>query len=226
MSVYIKIARVGNNKLYRVRRWGDPVLVEQAGLSVNVVGTTNFQAVGLYNKVTGWGGVTNCLYIPRTDIDRLIMLQVEDDYEDKRANWRAQKMNWLCKERGTIYFGTDDWMNALSIRWGTIAIGGNIVQIEAVEDIQVSTRGDTVKRWRKMGRLAGFRRTDWAKPLPILLERGLVHRCYCAYYPDDTFGDSPKGIIYSPFWSVLDWDFSGQAQPGALYIPMDWLEAV
>jgi hypothetical protein len=227
MSVYIRIAQV-KNKLYRVKRWGDPVLVKQAGLSVDIVGTTNFQAVGLYNKVTGWGGVTNFLNIPRRDIDRLIALQVEDNYEDKVADWRSQKMNWLCKTKGTIYFtgGAADWKTAQSIRWGTIAIGGNVVQIEGVEDMLIATRGETRKQWRPMARLAGFRKTDWARPLPELLEQGLAHRCYCSYFPNDTFGDSPKGIIYSPFWNPLDWLFIGPSkpQPKAFYLPMDWLE--
>lgn len=229
MSLFIRIAQV-KTKTYRVKRWGDPVLIEQAGLSVNLVGTSNFQAVGLYNKVTGWGGVTNFLNIPRVDINKLINLQVEDDYEEKQPDWRRQKMNWLCKTRGTIYFtgGAIGWDRAQSVRWGTIALGGNLVQKDGVEDMLISTRGDSVKRWRPMARLNGFRKTDWSKSLNELIESGLVHRCYCAYFPDDKFGDSPKGIIYSPFWSPLDWNFIGpsKSQPGAFYLPDDWLEAV
>jgi len=229
MTVYIRIAQV-KTKLYRVRRWGDPVLIEQAGLSVNIVGTSNFQAVGLYNRVTGWGGVTNFLNIPRKDITNLINMQVEDEYEDKTLAWRTQKMNWLCKSKGTIYFtgGAEGWSTAQSIRWGTIALGGNLVQVDATEDMLIATRGETQKKWRQMGRLAGFRKTDWSKSLKEQLESGLVHRCYCAYKPDDKFGDTPKGIIYSPFWSPLDWVFIGPSkpQPKAFYLPMDWLEEV
>ena len=206
---------------YRVRRWGDPVLVEEAGLSVSIVGTTNFQAVGLYNKVTGWGGVSNFLHIPASDFEELRMLQVEDDYQDKRDNWLAQKMNWLCKPEGTIYFTGDD----LRFRWGTIALGNNYVTVDGFEDMLISTRGETSKRVRKMARLRSFRKTDWYKSLTYLFNMGLVHRCYCAY-AGDKLGDTPKGIIYSPFWSPLDWDFSGTGQPDAFYLPLDWLEAV
>lgn len=214
--------------LYRVRRWGDPVLVREGGLSVSIVGTSNFQAVGLYNKLTGWGGVSNHLTIPRSDITKLMALQVEDEYQDKRPDtWREQKMNWLCKPRGTIYFTKDgpSWPTADRIMWGTIALGHNLVQVEGVEDMTISTPNDSKERSRKMARLVGFRKTDWVRPLVELVARGLVHRCYCAYSGDD-IGDSPKGIVYSPFWSPMDWDFAGNARPQAFYLPMDWLEAV
>lgn len=228
MSVFINIAKV-KTKLYRVKRWGDPVLVRQAGLSVDIVGTSNFQAVGMYNRETGWGGVTNFLNIPRAGINRLIEMQVEDNYEDKQSDWRSQKMNWLCKSKGTIYFtgGAADWRTVKSIRWGTIALGNNLVQVSDVEDILVSTRGDIVKKWRPMARLVGFRKADWGKGLNELLETGLVHRCYCAY-KGDALGDSPKGIVFSPFWSPLDWNFIGPSkpQPKAFYLPLDWLDEV
>jgi len=221
------IPRVAIPSRYRLRIWGDPVLVKEAGLSVNLVGTSNFQAIGLYNRETGWGGVTNFLYIPRVDIDRLIALQVEDEYQDKQPDWRSQKMNWLCKARGTIYFTGDapGWKTTNQIKWGTIGLGFNKVTVDGFEDMLIATRGETQKRWRKMARLAGFRRNDWGRPLDELLEAGLIHRCYCAYSGDD-IGDTPKGIIYSPFWSPLDWDFAGNAQPKALYVPFNWLEAV
>lgn len=221
------IPRAVVSSLYRLRIWGDPILLNEAGLSVDLVGTSNFQAIGLYNKETGWGGVTNFLYIPRVDLDKLIALQVEDEYQDKQPDWRSQKMNWLCKEKGTIYFTGDSpgWRTATQIKWGTIGLGGNLVAVDGEEEMLIQTRGETQKRWRKMYRLAGFLRTDWGRSLADLLANGLVHRCYCAYSGND-FGDSPKGIIYSPFWSPLDWDFAGNAQPRAFYLPANWMEAV
>jgi len=234
-NIVIKLTKAASTpvSLYRLRKWGDEVLVNEAGLSTDLIGGTNFQAIGLYNTVTMWGGVTNFLNIPRFDIDRLMALQVEDDFQDKRPEpgaWLDQKMNWLCKEKGTIYFTGDHmpgWETAESIKWGTIALGNNLVQVEGVEDMFIATRAETQKRWRKMARLAGFRKTDWGKPLNELLARGLVHRCYCAY-AGDKLGDSPKGIIYSPFWSPLDWQFIGDAQPQpkAFYVPIEWLVPV
>jgi hypothetical protein len=211
--------------LCRLRIWGDPILVQQGGLSVEIAGTTNFQAIGLFNKFTSWGGVSNFLNItPRADIDKLIALQVEDEYEDKQPDWRSQKMNWLCKSKGTIYFTGDEpgWRTATRIKWGTIALGNNIVQVDGFEEMFIQLRGETRKRWVTMARLVGFRKSDWGRPLNELLALGLVHRCYCAY-SGNTLDDTPKGIIYSPFWSPLDWDFSGMTQPQAFYLPVDWM---
>lgn len=223
-----KVAVLPTSTRYRFRKWGDPVLVREAGLSVDLIGTSNFQAIGLYNKETGWGGVTNFLYIPRVDIDRLIALQLEDEYQDKQPDWRTQKMNWLCKPKGTIYFTGNDmpsWKTAIKIKWGTIGLGHNYVTIDGFEEMLIATRNEETKRWRKMARLASFRRSDWSRPLGELFEVGLIHRCYCAYSGND-IGDSPKGIVYSPFWSPLDWDFAGNAQPKAFYVPFDWLVPV
>jgi hypothetical protein len=213
--------------MYRVRKWGDPVL----GRLVQEIGTSNFQAVGLYNKANNTvGGVTNFLRIPHGDISKLAAMQLEDQYVDKVTDWRDQKMRWLVKYAGTIYFfrqlataGT--WYTLPEVQWGTIQLGGNLVQVESVETLLVKLPNETTKRQVKMARLKGFRKTDWERPLADLLAEGLVQRCFCAYLPNDKFGDSPKGIVYSPFWSPIDWTFIGprQPQPDAFYLPMDWL---
>jgi len=226
---YVPASKPVASNIYRLRKWGDPIMVREAGLDVNIMGTSNFQAIGLYNKLTGFGGVTNFLHIYRGDIDRLAALQVEDDYVDKIADWRDQKMRWLIKPKGTIYFGTDDgerWQDADFIEWGTIGLGNNYVAVEGFETFMVKVPDEDKPRMRYMARLAGFRKTDWGRPLAELLAAGLVHRCYCAYKPYNDIGDSPKGIVYSPFWSPLDWDFAGNAQPQALYVPFEWLEEV
>lgn len=216
---------VPDSNLYRVRKWGDPIMI-QHGFDVNQSTQTNFQAVGLYNDGNHeFGAVSSFLRISHDDVMRLKALQIEDDYQDKREDWRKQKMNWLCKFRGTIYFfdnESDKWSTARCIRWGTLALGGNLVRVEGTELVRAKLR-DGEKREVEMARLKGFRASDWDRPLDDLLAEGLVHRCFCAYRKN-RFGDSPKGIVYSPFYSPLEWDFSGTAKPTALYIPVEWLE--
>ena len=212
------------SKFYRVRRWGDPVMSE-LGFDVNVVGTTNFQAVGLYNKETGFGAVTNFIRILKDDIAHLRDMQFEQVVDGRKFN-QDQKMDWLCSFRGKIYMydgKLDEWPSAPRIRWGTLALGGNLVQVDGFENIEVKLPGETQIRNHKMARLVGFRKRDWSRPLDELLEEGLVHRCYCAY-KNNQFGDSPKGIVYSPFYSLLDWDFAGVQKPRVLYIPFEYLE--
>ncbi|HLO14028.1 MAG TPA: hypothetical protein VK206_04305 [Anaerolineales bacterium] len=227
-----------NSKLYRVLKWGDSILVHQAGLTTTTLTTkspSNFQAVGLWSPEAGWGGVTNFIRISHDEVMNLAAMQLEDEFElkkpgwDKDSNmekWRSQKMNWLCKDDGTIYMVHDEektWTSAPFVRWGTIALGGNLVQVEGFETVQIKLRSESSERRVAMARLKGFRASDWDRPLDDLLSEGLVHRCFCAYR-GNKFGDSPKGIVYSPFFSMSDWDFAGKARPTALYIPMEWLE--
>ena len=132
---------------------------------------------GLYNKGTNdFGAVQNFIFVPREDVERLKALQVEDVYEKKKADWRTQKMNWLCQYEGAIYMfdkESDTWMRAPRIRWGTRALGGNLVQVDgAPEEIEVKVKGfetvGTPTRGGKirltMRRLVGFRKSDWNRP--------------------------------------------------------------
>lgn len=210
-------------ELRRIRRWGDPVML-QYGFDYNLIQTSNFQAVRTWNKETGWGAVSNYLRIPRAETlqirDMQFPQQVGDNFYD-----RDSKMEWLCGHRGNMYMYDDDdqdWQTADSIRWGTVSLGGNLVQIEGYEDIELAF--DTLpRRVTRMARLKGFRRSDWGRSRDELESLGLVHRCFCVYR-NNGFGDTPKGIIYSPFFSPLDYDFGGTKQPTHLYIMEDWLE--
>lgn len=214
-----------NSNLYRVRKWGDPVMVKY-GFDVNQVNSTNFQAVGLYNNGNKeFGAISNFIRISHRDVMRLRALQIEDNYVAKNEDWLTQKMNWLCSFRGRIYFydkPSDHWRSAPYIRWGTLALGGNLVHVLGTEVIEAKLR-DGITRKVEMAHLRGFRAADWNRPLDDLLAEGLVHRSFCAY-KNNHFGDSPKGIVYSPFYSPQDWQFAGGAKADALYIPVEWLE--
>ena len=219
-----------DNNLWKVRIWGDPKLggLTVESESVKEKAPSNFQAVGLYNDVTGRGAVSNFITIERDDINNLIAMQIEDEYEakEKDKDWLEQKMKWLCKEKGTIYFTKDtghDWETGPFIFWGTVALGGNLVQVKRFIRIQI--KEGRKKKEKEMAELVGFRKSDWNRPLDELLAEGLVHRCFCAYSPGDKPGESPKGIAYSPFFSLQDWKFGekGQKKPKALYLPAEQL---
>jgi|GEM_PF-1308498 len=218
-----------NTARYRVRIYGDPVMVHEAGMDYSIIGTSNFQNVPVYNKANNsFGAVSNFLRIPHGDAMHLAALQVEDNYLEKKEDWRAQKMEWMCSYRGGMYMydeRSDIWQTAQSIRWGTLKIGRNVVLVDGEERLSVRVPSEMRPRLRRMMRLVGFRKPDWDKPLAELLSLGLVDRCYCVY-KNNGFGDTPKGIIYSPFWSPLDWDFAGIPQPQAFYLPYEWLEAL
>jgi len=136
------------------------------------------------------------------------------------------KMKWLCRDKGSIYFDAGSWPLAPWIKWGTTAIGGNHVTIDELQLMTVPDKRpgfEGKKILLEMARLKCFRKIDFARPLEDLLEEGIVHRCYCVY-KNNGFGDTPKGAIYSPLWSPLDWDFAGTAQPDSFWLPTAWME--
>lgn len=229
-----KLERADPDRLYRVRIWGDPIMAE-LGFDVNdphvaedaVKGVGHFQAIGLYNNFNNeFGAISNHIDIQRDDIDNLIQMQVEEVFDGKLITPK-QKMNWLCAHRGNIFMyddAADKWETAPQIRWGTIALGGNLVQIERFEEIETKLPGEKKKRIHRMGRLAGFRKSDWIRPVDELLAEGLVHRCFCIYQ-NNGFGDVPnKGVVFSPLFSPKDWGFNGNKKLDALYIPEAYLE--
>jgi hypothetical protein len=214
--------------IYRLQKWGQEPLSTEGSRDVNNIGTSNFQAIGLYNKVSNTpGGTSNWLKIPHTDIMRVAAMQVEDNYVDKVADWRDQKMRWLIKPSGTVYFGgtSGDWHEKEWVSWGTIGLGYNLVKVEGVEMLRVKTPDGQI-RIREMARLAGFKKSDFGRPLTDLLADGLVHRGTCVYL-SGRIGDTPKGIIYTPFWKpgTGGWEYYGAqgTDPEVLYVPFSWV---
>lgn len=218
--------------LRRLRVWGDPIMIAY-GYDINIVSQqhntlSNWQNLKTFNFATNvWGAVSNSLRIPRADIDRLRAMQIPDSVTYQNGTTilysQKQKMNWLCGDKGKIYLQAQEWETLPEIKWGTTAIGGNFVQVERYETMRLPDPADGTRMVTlEMAKLRGFRKTDWSRSLPELISEGLVHRCYCVY-SGNRFGDSPRGVVYSPFWSPLDWRFSGSPQSDALWIPTAWM---
>lgn len=225
---------IPGSRLYRVRKWGEQVMATEGAFTLTIpkAAPSNFQAVKVWSPEGGWGGVTNYLKIPHADVRKLAAMQLEDVFDEKELGhnsildmekWLVQKMAWLCDEDGRIYMRAQAWKNLAEIRWGTIVLGGNLVTVEGTIEVRTKLPNKASVEKVKMARLKGFGKFDWKRPLDDLLAEGLVHRCFCAY-ANDVPGDTPKGVVYSPFYSPRDWDFCGKAQPKAFYIPWSWLE--
>jgi hypothetical protein len=213
-------------ELRTIRKWGDPVMVEW-GFSYDLIGTSNFQAVRTWNDGNRtWGAVTNFLRIPHDEAMLLRSMQQSEMFNGRYYD-QDSKMDWLFDTRGgTLYFPEiegDLWETAPRIRWGTVSLGGNVVQIERYDTLLLSIDNEP-KKYYEMARLVGFRKTDWEKSLEDLIETGLVHVCSCVYRDNAFSWNTPKGRIYSPFFSPRDYDFAGTQQPEALYLPTLWLE--
>jgi hypothetical protein len=230
----------------RVRHVGTPIMKSFGYDVTKTKAGSNFQAIDTYNKGTGFGGTANFLRIPRADLMRLRAVQSEDDFEEKVIDpknseaWLDQKLKWLCKAKGTIYFRADHWETRQHVRWGTIIVGRQVF-VEGFENMKIRVPSQGQKPIQiRMARLRGFRQTDWdllldenldkrpdfEQNLKMLADLGLMHQVWCTYKNNVVSERTPKGIIYSPFWSPQDWTLIGPAtsQVKNLYIPADWLE--
>lgn len=185
---------------------------------------SNFQVLPLWNDASNaFGAVDQYLVIPQADIQKLKKMQTYPD------GWTPdQKMQWLGGDyRGRIYMHDRNvnWDTSESLRWGTLVLGGNLVEIDKIEikNVHLPALPMGEKESVEMGRLVCFTPDDWntdhwSNPAKI-------HRAYCAYRPDDIKGDSPKGVVFTPLWSPKHWKYVGpnKPQPTSFWIPMRWL---
>ena len=234
----LALAEKPRENMYRVKRWGYQGM-DKLDFDISVLHerdqSSNFQAISLYNDATDFGAISNFVVIPPEEVRKLEALQIEDEYLQKREHWLRQKMTWLCQHRGSQYMFADEdnyrgewgWRRADGIRWGPIALGGNLVQVVGEAWIKVKLPSRQGEENVKMAKLKGFTYDDWDRPLDELLAEGLVHRCFCVNKGND-IGDSPQGIVYSPFWSPQGREFKplqrGVRSPTAFWIPFAYLE--
>ncbi|MEW5828757.1 MAG: hypothetical protein AB1846_07690 [Chloroflexota bacterium] len=212
--------------MYRVKRWGDPVLVADANLTVGGPIKSNFQAVSVWNDAfRDFGAIEYYLRIPQADVMRLKALQTFPD--GYTAN---QKMQWLGGDpKGRIYMHeqNENWDTAEFLRWGTLTLGNNLVQVDKISRFAVHLPALPAgqKVTLDMGRLVCFTPADWGATHES--HPHLIHRAWCVG-ANNALIDSPKGIVYTPLWSPLHWTFIGPAkpQPTGFWIPMRWLDGV
>lgn len=223
-------------KTYVARRWGDEVLVRQAGLTVANVGS-NFQPLqllpvretdaGEYIDNSGtYSAIVNSVKLTHDDVMRVEAMQPNDGVGIK------QKMQWWCypgagtrpawckspKNSAGEYIY--DYSNSPVVYWGTIAIGGRPIQIDSIKTIVVKLSAEPKERPVRMGRVVCFRKSQWgvdpsAHPHIIQEQAGAGN--------DNVYIGYPKGTIRAPLFDPRDWEFTGKYQPTAYYIPMDWL---
>lgn len=226
--------------LFRVcKRYGDEPVVLEANMDIKrqypppytINEPSNFQNMDVIVKLEDgymdMGGIHNTLFIPNADYLRLDRFQTADELgtvEDK-LRWLSHTYRhsiYWTEQGGSYNAGDPLW-------WGCIALGGNVVQVIRTETVQLATYADSVARPREVAVLRGFTPADWMRPRQELVEQGLLHRCYCAYGIDNTFGDSPRGVVYSPFWHPhgdlfqTGWRLHGTKRLDAFRVPVEWL---
>lgn len=192
----------GGGTLYRVRQYNDPVMLAM-GYDINLIAPetlSNFEYVQLLIPGLGTGSVSTFCTIQRADIDRLIALQ------DAEAGVTVErKMNWLVYPGSyeRPYWG-GDWRTAAEIRWGVLVFGNQLVKVDRIELMKVKEPNGPKDKIMRMGRLVTFGKADWGKTFatdPHLIQRATAVRGH-----DNFHNEFPRGEIFSPLWSPVDFD--------------------
>src|SRR5215216_6495749 len=82
---------IPESRIFRVRKYGDPVMVAQAGADINIKTVdSNFGVIPLYcPEDETWSAVAKYVKLNKADVKQLLKMQVQDQFKPK------QKMNWL-----------------------------------------------------------------------------------------------------------------------------------
>lgn len=217
---------VSTPDLYRLRNWGDPILVQQAGLSAKFevngkpIGS-NFNPIPLWLDNNQWSAIAQALIIPHADVMRMSSMQDPSDGFSV-----DEKMRWMVYDgHGTRPMWTKGgkWFEAPQAWYGTMAFGNNIIQVDDQKSFMTKLPNEDQVRSVSMYRLVCFRNTDWGKTHKT--HPHLIHKA-TEVNDQDKLNEYPRGTIYSPLWSPLDWDYSGTFRPQGMWVPVDWVTNV
>lgn len=211
-------------KIFRVRKYGDPIMMEQAGADFRTKDVpSNFGVIPLYcPEDETWSAIAKFVKLNRSDIDQLYKMQIPDQFAVN------QKMNWLIRTGDGVrpmWTGDEsaDWKSAQEVRAGVMLYAGQLVAVDGDAEFITPLRGDNPAKIKvKMKRIVCFRRADWGKTHathPHLVVKATAVR------GNNIYNDQPRGVIYSPvMFDPRDFPFAGGKQVKAFYIPEAWLE--
>lgn len=218
--------------LFRARKWGDPIVVAEAGLSTALFETSNFQVVPVYVPETGVFSATagnNSKYLrSRGDMDAIWNLQPKD------GRTMEAMFNPIIH---TGNYTKTMWTNDASLDWktspkwvaGTQCYGGQMVAATLETFLvrcQMPNRPYQNVTCRK---IYPFRREHFK--LSHATHPWLINKYTVAFRKprEDTYSEVFNGLErYLPM-QVLDprdFEFTGRINPSAFYIPAGWLESV
>lgn len=206
--------------VFELRRYGDPFMVKKMGLDSEHIGTSNFQNIALFTPTRGFQGVSTFQHVT---YDYLRSTQVEDEFNI------IAKMGWLVGKGSPYWFKSDT-----DLVFGTVLFGGNLCAVEVNSQnepvtIQFDGRyqeepaGTSHPIWFYM--LKGMRRSEQGK-FTHEREPWFIQKCSCVYRrPDEnTFGwRTPKGTIYHPVWSPLDYPTNNPNSANILYLACEFV---
>lgn len=217
--------------IYRVRKWGDPVLVDMLGADVNLINVLNFQVVktATFNEkgIPNFNDISRFQILDRSAQDHLQAVQ-PDDYAIFGFTLKT-KMNWLIGDASAGKPSRPYWTknNDGRLYFGPLVFGGQLVQV------QTGSTGKPVQYWRTgqypnrqqnesilFYRLITLQRSQWGQVTheshPWLIQRATQAG------RDNKYDEFPKGAIHHPVWS--DVEYPANYGDGRLYIAAAFLE--
>lgn len=225
----------------RVKKWGDPFLVQHCGWTTANVGS-NFQPIMLAvfdsRGKAEFGGVH---IFQRVDEGFLKGLQYEQLDKSPVYGELKRIYNWLINSATPA--GRPYWYKDGQLVFGCIAFGGQLVQLETGAD-------GKPKEFVRSGRYAAetdkdirpltFYRLQGIRKSQIDAWRGQDGRAYHPQYPYliqhatsadvngdvmDIYNEYPRGTeIFHPVWSWQDFPHNLSSYDPGLYISKDFLE--
>ena len=227
----------------RVRKWGDPWLVEHCGWTTANVGS-NFQPIMLavFNPNGGaeFGGVH---IFQRVDESFLKGLQYEQLDKSPIYGELNRIYNWLINSAGVA--GRPYWYKDGKLVFGCIVFGGQLVRLETGADgkpLEFVRRGRYAAETDKDLRPLTFYRLQGLRKSQLEEWRGRDGRAYHSQFPHliqhatsadvsedvmDIYNEFPRGTeIFHPVWDWRDYPHNlvnAGYDPG-LYVSKDFLE--
>lgn len=216
---------------HTVRRWGDKKMIQFMAYDTAITGG-NFQVITLFTPIGNFQAVQQFQKLDTTAMTLLKSLQIAD------ANFTAaQKMNWLCSDgEGRPYWTKGGkWSDGkwTVFEFGTLVFGGQKIAVEMNNGAPVeyvfkgNYKTDTGGRHNiTFYKLEGLRKAD----IPLVNSGIISHATHPHLIQKATaanagsggnaYTDTPRGIIYHPVWSPLDWSSNNGNQ---LFIAKEFL---
>jgi hypothetical protein len=225
-TITIKIQRapaVIKNDIFRVRKWGDPIMVALQGADVNQVGTTNFQVI----KTASFGNLNepyfNCIFRwQRFSEGGIEMTYLRSLQHDKDGFTINQKMNWLIGDatdgvpERPYWFNGDGW-----VYFGPLLFGGQLVKVDPTPIWRVGEFPKTgVRENIKFYHVIGVRKSEFGKYSHKTHPWFIQHATGAGR--NNQYDEYPKGEIFHPVWS--DIDYPTNFGDGRIYIAEKFLE--
>jgi hypothetical protein len=188
--------------IYRVRKWGDPVVADLMGGDTNMLPKPdegNFQVIQTASIGGDGKPFFNCINRFQKDLPLSYLESIQYPSEGYTV---SQKMNWLINY--PTHGVSPYWMkDSPTLYFGPLVFGGQLVQLG--EQITVNGKYPNRDKFEPITfrRVIGVRKSELGK-YTYTTRPDKIQRATSAHHPN-IYSQHPKGEIFHPVWSDIDW---------------------